>query len=404
MRKIFQQRGKTSKFLGVIVIASLLISCSNYSSNLISLADTNSCTIDLYELRCLDQQKELLNKESIEIIKKITQRLECDQPLKAKDIHQLFENLSNHLTIDQIFEKAFNIKGDNYCRQLGWDRLMKSADFYSNVFQPYKGIRRIINRGDEAYHVPPNYLAHTQHFLWNNLNRHKAIHSKLNLNKTNKSGFDFLLTQQTDKLFETIYQTSGRCSEVFSRLVAAIHTGRSSEKNINQLLPSLKKWDIICQKSPQCLTDHLIPGYFGHVGIYLGDSTFVESIQDGVTLSTAQRFLEGSSFIVLRPIQISNQQDAHMNHLVKSQIGKQYDFNYNIESPDQLVCTELIFLVFDRVNWRTEKAVGRTIICPDFLVQTALQSSDIRIPVLLEHDKLVENPTPQYVTNLLQRD
>ncbi|MCM8528789.1 MAG: hypothetical protein NE327_19860, partial [Lentisphaeraceae bacterium] len=47
------------------------------------------------------------------------------------------------------------------------------------------------------------------------------------------------------------------------------------------------------------------------------------------------------------------------------QLGKEYDFNFDVETIDKIVCSELVYQVFTDIKWPTEKALGRHTISPD---------------------------------------
>ena len=49
-----------------------------------------------------------------------------------------------------------------------------------------------------------------------------------------------------------------------------------------------------------------------------------------------------------------------------------YDFNFDVETTDKLVCSELLYQSFGDVNWPTEPYIGRTTISPDNVVSLAL--------------------------------
>ena len=55
-----------------------------------------------------------------------------------------------------------------------------------------------------------------------------------------------------------------------------------------------------------------------------------------------------------------------------AQVGKTYDFNFDVETTDKLVCSELLYQSFGDVNWPTEPYIGRTTISPDNVVSLAL--------------------------------
>jgi len=55
------------------------------------------------------------------------------------------------------------------------------------------------------------------------------------------------------------------------------------------------------------------------------------------------------------------------------QLGKDYDFNFDVETLDKIVCSELIYIVFGQVHWNTEYDIGRPTISPDNVVEVLFQ-------------------------------
>ena len=385
----------------IVTIGLLLHSCSFYKNGLLQNESPSPTNFDRNELNRLSIQKESLNKESIKIVANINHQLSENQPIHATTIHQLFFNLSRHYAIDSVYRAIYTGKGNNSAKLYSLHRLMLAADFYYDVFQSNRSIRRIINRGDMAYHIPKNSLKHSLQILYDTRNKRIAKQQQWHLSSNKLSGYKFRMEQRKDKITELAYQFAGACSQTFGQLAAKVHTKPHPENNLKRLMPQLRKWDIVCQKYPNCLTDRFIPGYFGHVGIYLGGGIFAESIQEGVTYSKADKFAEGRAYIILRLKKPTEKQNRDMKNHLKIQVGKKYDFNFNIESPDQLVCTELIYLVYDQINWETKEMAGRTVISPDLLVQTALKNESLKIPLYFDQEEYIVNPNSKFISALI---
>jgi len=47
------------------------------------------------------------------------------------------------------------------------------------------------------------------------------------------------------------------------------------------------------------------------------------------------------------------------------QIGKAYDFNFDISTLDKIVCSELIYIMYGNTIWPTQYRLGRPTITPD---------------------------------------
>lgn len=160
---------------------------------------------------------------------------------------------------------------------------------------------------------------------------------------------------------------------------------------------TLRPMDIILEKSPFVLTDKLIPGHYGHVAIYLGTKeqleeigmwnhpdiiphqeeiedgkTILEAVRPGVRLNSIEGFMNIDEYSILRKTDGLNSslQVAEQISRGIDQLGKDYDFNFDISTLDKIVCSELIYIVFGHVNWPTQYRLGRPTITPDDVGET----------------------------------
>lgn len=389
----------------LIIGTSILLSCSTYKNGFLLPLPAHCPNIEIPQpnLPQLTEEKEKLNNETNKIVSNMKQALHANKAIHAADINHLFENLHNQYLVDQKFQSVFNCASNDSLKTQAWRNLIRSSDFYNHSLQQEKYLRRIVNRGNASYDIKKKTLLRSQKFLWNNRNRKTAREEHLQLQSQTRKKYRFIREKVQDKLFNTTYKIAGFGSFLFGRIIESIHAKARPEENIVKLMPRLHKWDIVCQKSPKRLTDKFIPGYFGHAGIYLGDSIFIEAIQNGVVCSSPEKFLEGDAFIVIRPEINEEGQAIRMENLFKIQLGKKYDYNFNVESPDRLICTELIYLVFDQIDWKTTKVAGRFTILPDDLVKTSLENNELEIPFYFDEKELVENPDRGFVEKLLKQ-
>ncbi|PIP93712.1 MAG: hypothetical protein COW00_14730 [Bdellovibrio sp. CG12_big_fil_rev_8_21_14_0_65_39_13] len=169
-----------------------------------------------------------------------------------------------------------------------------------------------------------------------------------------------------------------------------------NESIIRKIESELKPLDIITEKTAFALTDKFIPGHFGHNAIWLGTkdqlieigiwnhpviSPFQNEIEQGFSIIETDRtgthlkklsdFMNVDEFAALR---ISHLGDdlSHYYKIALSQLGKKYDFNFDVESTDRLVCSELLYQTFAHIIWPTEKYLGRFTISPDNVVSLSL--------------------------------
>lgn len=158
----------------------------------------------------------------------------------------------------------------------------------------------------------------------------------------------------------------------------------------------LKPMDIILEKSPFVLTDKLIPGHYGHVAMYLGTkdqleaidmwdhpdiipyqesieagNTILEAVRPGVRLNSVEGFMNIDEMTIVRKEAetMSSEQISEQIRRGMDQIGKPYDFNFDISTLDKIVCSELIYIVFGNVSWPTRYRIGRPTVTPDDIAE-----------------------------------
>ncbi len=383
-----------------VVLVLLFSSCTSYRDGFIKIREgEESCSRDKFD--SIQRKKLALKIESSEIVSVIGTIDASEQAISPELLNRLFENLQAHYRIDSAFHRLFQTATDDSVKALVRQQMVESATGYHLFFQHNKDIRRVVNRGDQAFHVGKKTLLRSQQFLWTPANR-ALFKQTLPEKQLRQSKCQFLCRKYTDRCNASVLGVFGVVSEVFGRSIARVHRDPEPEKNIARLMSYLQEWDIILQKSPDRMTDKFIPGYFGHAAIYMGDSLFVESIQDGVVASNPFRFAEGGSFLVIRLKNISEEKEKRIQQLVDGQLGKKYDFNFDVNSPDRLFCAELVYLVYDDVVWQTEKKAWVVTMSPDQIIQTTINNESFCFPLFFDEEKLIENPSPDFIQSLLK--
>ena len=197
----------------------------------------------------------------------------------------------------------------------------------------------------------------------------------------------------------------------------------SARKKIQSMLQPL---DILLEKTPFRLTDKLIPGHFGHVAIWTGtkaevieagvwedpvvqqhadnisngsdphskdEHQIIEALRNGVQLSKLEHFLNVDDFAILRPVfpdGAAGELKREALLLAFRQIGKQYDFNFDVNTTDKIVCSELAYVSFSSIDWATEKTLGRHSISPDNVAQLAWNNFPLEVVMFYHNGELVD--------------
>ncbi len=204
-----------------------------------------------------------------------------------------------------------------------------------------------------------------------------------------------------------------------------------TEGEQEEITSQLRPLDILFEKTPFRLTDKFIPGHWGHVAIWVGSEEelqelgvwellpvwerearsrksspytgesfqslikkghrIVEALRPGVSINTLHHFLEIDDMAAIRPNNLTDSERENYLRLAFLQLGKEYDFNFNIETEEKIVCSEIVYRVFvdKKYNWPTTKAVGRYTISPDEVAKLGLKNGEeetLFSTVLIYHD------------------
>jgi hypothetical protein len=192
----------------------------------------------------------------------------------------------------------------------------------------------------------------------------------------------------------------------------------------------LKPFDILFEKSPFIITDKLIPGHYGHVALYLGTKSqleaigiwdhpsilpyqdqiergyvILEAVRSGVRLATLEDFMNIDELTIVRKKDVLDSPELIREQITRGfeQIGKSYDFNFDISTLDKIVCSELIYIVFGHVNWMTRYRVERPTVTPDDLGEILFMKNtrfNISQYFLSTKRQIVETPTIERLASL----
>ena len=184
-------------------------------------------------------------------------------------------------------------------------------------------------------------------------------------------------------------------------------------------MPFLRPFDIVLMRSPNHLTNKFIPGYFGHVGIWLGNNlverylikpfekrrkdgvAMVEVLRSGMQISTLDEFADGEIFLVMRPENLTRKHKKNILFNIRKQLTKAYDFNFDVESSEAITCTELVYLAYDFIDWRIRYTMERYTISPDDLVLTALMGNQFSFKAFVENGNTKTDLDPVFIKTLV---
>jgi len=346
---------------------------------------------------------------------------------KAPLLNRIFEHLHEQLRYDTLLFAAAR-SGRNPMAITG---LLESANSYDRFYRQHTRVRRIVNRGNPAYAIPPRLLNKTHRFLLTPSVRKEATPlppGDMSRHASLAALAGFALFRKGDRLNEAGYDMVNGASAVFGNSVGRFNKTHDRSREMGYLSHLVKPLDIVLMKSATHATDKFIPGFFGHAGIYLGNQAeidssgwsllpemqkfqipvseghcYAEGLRSGVTLSTLMQFTDGEYFLILRVHNLSENEKRETLARILRYINQPYDFNFDVESPDRLYCSELIYLAFENVDWKSHRKWNRISISPDEIALTALENPQIEMVALILPEGVVENPTAVMVRELLAK-
>ncbi|SDW18709.1 Permuted papain-like amidase enzyme, YaeF/YiiX, C92 family [Lutibacter oricola] len=199
------------------------------------------------------------------------------------------------------------------------------------------------------------------------------------------------------------------CSKIIGNTAGIIATRKGKLLNKKQFSNAIKTkskpLDVFLEKTPFRLTDKFIPGYWGHAAIYIGNENqlkelgvwenplvkkyhqtikngacIIEALRSDVALHEFKKFTNIDDFAHLRlknKIPLAKKREMLIRAF--AQIGKKYDFRFDIESSKKIVCTELHYMIFDEVKFNTTKNFGRYTLSADKIAEQALKNKPFKL-------------------------
>lgn len=171
---------------------------------------------------------------------------------------------------------------------------------------------------------------------------------------------------------------------------------KEDDKILSLVSDTLQPGDILLEKTPFALTDKTIPGHFGHAAIYIGTTeqlraigafdlplvkahqteidsgqVVLEALRGGVVLNTLKHFMDIDDVAVLRPQQLSLESVRDSIGLALSNFGKRYDFDFDVNTTETIVCSELVYAAYPQIDFVTKQVFTSFTISPDDIAKLA---------------------------------
>jgi uncharacterized protein YycO len=218
---------------------------------------------------------------------------------------------------------------------------------------------------------------------------------------------------------------------VFGNMVGLVESRRGKLDDQQQVRDrvgaDLQAGDILLEKTPFRLTDSFIPGHWGHAAVWIGSEAelrelglwehpvvaryhtqirqgrgVVEALRSGVEMNTLARFMNVDDLALLRHRTMDRQSKRRVILQALRQVGKAYDFNFDTQSSNRIVCSELVYHAYGDVRWPTQRKLGRVVVSPDNIAQEAVTGGPFEV-ILLFHDGVeVADSAQEYLAGLIE--
>ena len=410
----------------------MISSCVSLRNNYLGKAERDVVVQfhDTKKLAVIESLRQFYNNKTDSLLLIINHKKPQNKHLTASEINQLYSNFGEQLDNDRVFNGILHRKNrhnDHLSKieRYAGARLLLSAKQYHFSYGKNYNVRRNLNRGDLANNIPPNLLNASRNYLYSTSIRKALAKKKYEMNDATDSILQLL--PRTNIFKASIYRLNLRTDILYTSSRWILHTVGNKllnktpdplfhrayqRKYAQQLLSVIKPYDILLMRSPNFLSNELIPGYLGHASIWLGAEVkkrnrhkifyhtkmtihtrgMAEAIKSGVKMSTLRNFAEGETYFILRLKDITDDEKKLVLKHTSSQMGKNYDFNFDLESSDEINCTELIYLAYDFINWKVNSFLGRYTIFPDDILSTAQDNNRFEIVAILKNGVLIPHP------------
>lgn len=344
--------------------------------------------------------------------------------------HSKLRFIINEIGVDPDVEGYLRVVSESYTDKKKMARMVRVIELVSRIEQwekDHPNSELVKNDPDNTYlnmliYGSPSYAdIHEK--------GHEELESIFALKK-----YNIFKNEVEDRLRLITINATQQASKLFGNSAGIIVSRRGKMDSISdeekaKIISELQPMDILLEKAPFRLTDHLIPGYWSHVGLWCGNELelqklgvwdelpaiydeakkkyhysgpnfhesireghmIIEALRPGVQINTLEHFLNVDDFGVVRYDDLTSEKKQSYLINAFSQIGKDYDFNFDVESKNEIVCSELIYASIDDVEWETEKTIGRYTISPDNVAHKLKQEHFSPVLLYLKAQKVPNN-------------
>ena len=134
----------------------------------------------------------------------------------------------------------------------------------------------------------------------------------------------------------------------------------------------IKPGDIVLRRYEGYLSSYMIPGFWNHAGLYVGDDgedkeQVVHAVSEGVIQEDILNFMRTDHMLVLRLAKDKKGRGA-ASAIAKAKliVGSPYDFGFDFKNTNRFSCTELVAYCYPGIVKGSKKFGKQMIVADDF--------------------------------------
>lgn len=117
-------------------------------------------------------------------------------------------------------------------------------------------------------------------------------------------------------------------------------------EHVREIINVLEPGDILLRRYDHYISGLMIPGYFTHGAVYVGDNNVVHLLGGGITTEDILIFTRCDDIAIIRCTDPTLVKEALAQTNRQVAKGVEYDFDFNTDSPDRLYCTEFTAYIY----------------------------------------------------------
>ncbi len=141
---------------------------------------------------------------------------------------------------------------------------------------------------------------------------------------------------------------------------------KPARKHIDDMRRIIRGGDVVLLRNN--FFERIFPGYWSHVGVYIGNDRMIQSRGNGVHYISLYEFLTAARALVVRP-KLNSDEIEQAIKKAHTYIGKSFDFRFNFTDNKKISCVELIFILYRKpLGLRLHRLFWKRVFLPDDLL------------------------------------